>query len=566
MENYFKIKAINIINWLKDNQITENSIFDEKINKYFSENQIKNMIGGIFDPVSKKVLGDHYSTSFYFLAYILLNQTNSTLSISDASLNQAYDFVKKYTFRFPYGDWQMHRDFNNLALSIAGYVLEKENSFNNKINIRHLFPQRNNTGNWVGMKSVTFTINKKKYKFSVYNKVLSKYYTRKFLKYLDNEGCFHDVINDSYPIQYHAYSTVLLYLLYHFSENEEYKRLFIKSTDYLLSFMSFQGDFNYVGRGHKQIFGYASFYFVMNAAFHITKNLKYLKYLSHNINYLKKMNFSSYHLSLLQNGLPDLRENGWFDYHHTSVYNSFFAAIVLFSDYLFDDNLTNTKLEKINYYELYKPKISFLQTSIVLRNEFWMLQFGRAGEKYISDISFTPNLISNNKEELFSSPIGPTSERYGKQFKYQNEAKRNLFSPLIGESKLTWPYNTRMYYKLNGNKLIIESKNDLFYVKREVLLEGNELTFIDEIKIFSQRINVIPFNLSLNKDNIIQIKKNYIKTNSCVIRIKGIENFKHISDFGHFASGNMDLFYSKSMDKKQFKIISKFEMLINNED
>ena len=542
--NYYNDCANNIIKWLSENQITSNNLDRNDFNEVYKKDQIIKLKGGIFDPVSAKVLGDHYSTSFYMISLLLLDNGEVSIPNKDDSFLNALHFVKKYQYKFPFGDWQPHRDFNNFALSIGLIVSKNTEKKLLKKKTKLVIPQANDTGNWIAMKAVTFTVLSNVHRYNFIYSLMAKHYRKRIVNYIDGDGCIHDIINDSYPIQYHTYSTALLYLLFHLTQEEKYRKHFLKALDYLENFISYQGDFNYAGRGQKQIFGYAAFYFVMNAAFYLTNDFKYLNYLMLNSNYLKSMNSEKNRLSLLQNGLEDKRDSGWFDYHHTSVYNSFFATIIKLTNFLFGDNLKKIDQSKLDTEKQFSPKTVINNTMILMRNEFWCVQFGYAGSNYVSDIGFTPNLISNIQEEIFSCPTGPTYEKYGKLFKYSKESPYNIFSPILKYREKAWPYFSKIKYRGEQFKIIIESCHNDFEIKRTVELAGKNLIFKDELIRINNDISGIAFNFSIRSNVVLSFIENVIKTKSGDIKIIGVNNLLRKEKYGKFASGEMDLFYS----------------------
>ena len=92
----------------------------------------------------------------------------------------------------------------------------------------------------------------------------------------DQDGFFWDDTNHN-SLQYHAYVLSLLAQYYPLDPQQRVKEAFLKGVNFLLPFIDQSGDFNYFGRGQRQVFGYTSFYHALLSAYHLTGNTYYQK-------------------------------------------------------------------------------------------------------------------------------------------------------------------------------------------------------------------------------------------------------------------------------------------------
>jgi hypothetical protein len=85
------------------------------------------------------------------------------------------------------------------------------------------------------------------------------------LKMQSAEGFFADTPS-SYSMQYHAYALSLLAMFYSRSENQRVRAAFLRGVRFVADFIDPEGDFNYFGRGQRQLFGYASLILALSDA------------------------------------------------------------------------------------------------------------------------------------------------------------------------------------------------------------------------------------------------------------------------------------------------------------
>ncbi len=91
----------------------------------------------------------------------------------------------------------------------------------------------------------------------------------------DKDGLFSDDAHH-HSFQYHAYVLALLYQYYLIAPSEDIRDRFLRGVDYLLPFIDLDGDFNYIGRGQRQVFGYASYIYALRGAAALTGNSFYV--------------------------------------------------------------------------------------------------------------------------------------------------------------------------------------------------------------------------------------------------------------------------------------------------
>ena len=540
--NNYKKAAVRISKYLSDLQVNDKNKSKFDFSKYDDKLNYKLILGGIFDPESKLVLGEHYSTSHFMIIKLLefiKNESEGTYS----EFQKAFKFTLTNIYKYKYATWGTHRDFNNFALAIS---LEISKSHSNKLyrdiktKMKFLVPQSNRAGNWIYMKALTYSIMSKHYSNPFYW-YFERLYKSKLNKYIDEDYCVHDIINESFPIQYHVYSMSILYLMYHITKDSSYLDKFIYSSEFLENHITYQGDFNYIGRGQRQIFGYGSYYFVMNALFNITKDSKYIEYLIKQSEFIESRNTKSSHLDLCLNKNEDNDRAGWYDYHNNTVYNAFFSSWVYYSD--FGDNIEKFKDTEVRI-ACEDLRIYDYQTSKIAKNKNWMIQFGVGGTKYETDLGFSPNIISHRTNEFYSCPMGSTDRKYGKLNPYKKQVKYNTFSPIIHNHE--FPALSRIISEKLPNGFLFSFIDNDIEIQREIVLDSSDLRINDEI-LKKNELKFTVINIPFYKYPI-SIHENVLYYEDFIIEINtNIPDYElKIEYLGVFGGGTVSRIFVKS--------------------
>ena len=188
----------------------------------------------------------------------------------------------------------------------------------------------------------------------------------------DKQGFFWDSPENN-SFQYHAYIVALLYQYYQLRPTERIKKAFLHGVDFLLPFVDQQGDFNYFGRGQKQVFGYVAYVYALHGAAILTNNYFY-RTVARKIE--KYITPPLQHKKIVVNSLPE-QKVGWYAYNNRADYLSF-AACYAFLSMRIDKGGAITVSRDIFSYE--KPVVQYYPTlqAVLVRTSSFFLLLGTA--------------------------------------------------------------------------------------------------------------------------------------------------------------------------------------------
>jgi len=281
-------------------------------------------LGGIFDPFTNKVLGEHYSTSHYWGALNYYKNITGTEK-SNGNIEKSLNFTLRSCNGYLGSEWRDHYDFNVFCLSNTLEVLSESERIQLLRQIKNAKLNNYKVANWMAMRLfISETLHK--YNNSLLHTLRIKLIKQKLIKsYICESGLIEDLPSKSASLQYHVYSSTIFARLFDITGDEQYADIALKGSKYILSLISPNGDFNYNSRGAKQIFGYSAGVFLL--AWTLTKTGKdkdwVLKKLINLIDFIKSFQKKDGHLPLVLNYLDEKEKNGWYDYHHLTVYNAF---------------------------------------------------------------------------------------------------------------------------------------------------------------------------------------------------------------------------------------------------
>ncbi len=253
------------------------SLYDcaESILDYLSTFQGKD--GGLLDPDSGKTIPNSYGNAFYALAC-----AKRYLSSSDAAwknravqaLRVELDWANRYesfsgVYRF---------EFKNYALLQIYSLLRDELSDSDRKRLELYLHGRQNICSYQTNYAMMRALNSKvAYRLfgCATDDVRARFEFGLVSFRQDKDGLFSDD-SHHHSFQYHAYVLALLYQYYLIAPSAAVKERFLRGVDYLLPFIDLDGDFNYIGRGQRQVFGYASYIYALRGAAALTGNLYYV--------------------------------------------------------------------------------------------------------------------------------------------------------------------------------------------------------------------------------------------------------------------------------------------------
>ena len=504
--------------------------------------------GGIYDPLDKRVMGEHYSSSFFALLGTLIIKESCQSDILPRIKNAVAFHITTSTDEYKEGNWAYHWDFNNYALiscymKLQGNLTEAEKR-NWLASISSWKENKHKAVNWILMRAYN-TYARYKITGKLWDFVRYKLHLNYALKSQLSDGCIDDERNSSRPIQYHAYSAAMLHKIYTMDKNPKTLKAFSNALDYLISFIDPAGDFNYFGRGQKQIFGYGVTLYVLEAgkALHPERYQELNTLIKRCWAFLIAYRLNDGSFPLVLNPNHGQREYGWYDYHHLTVYNAFLAVWLAEAGSL--AGLKNTKEFKKNEISSKEnEKVTFYKPSgiVLYRSAKYFICFSEGqNSKYLSDCGLCiQHLYINNYGPLIScpgGPGGPNNKLFAEKHSKYDEVVRNFFAPifLINESWLFPSGQKGTIYKEGKRKFLITySYSESIVIERVIHLYSDFINIEDKILfkksvygIEELRIVNIPLIIDDSKvtfdEKGISIKNKtnisiFIETNSTCIR------------------------------------------------
>ncbi len=447
--------------------------------------------GGIYDPIDGRVPGEHYSAShFALLSAILFSETGEPHYLEAAKLAIGFHLRTSPTEYQPMSEWMYHWDFQNYAFVLTYRLLEEHLSDNARKAWRKGLKSwrtnhRNKLTNWAAMRAWAFAERHK----ALGNR-LDEFRVDWNLRYVErarsSDGCFDDNHNLSRPIQYHIFTVAILHRLLMHRPAPKIRRWFEDGINYFLPFIDPDGDFNYLGRGHEQIFGYGAAIYALEAGYKegLGDNLpgsagKLFDYL---------LNFQrGDHFPLVLNNQPDEDKPGWYDYHHLTVYNAFLGAWLALAHTLKNppSTLRAEKREPATW--ISKPT----GTAIYARPSYFAAFYSGLPE-YLSEGTITPHhLWWKDVGFVFSCPGGPTPDRFGKHAK---DNEKNYLAPIArnGAGWIVPSGKSAKTFEAQENRLLMDFDFDTHTITRTVTFEDNSILVEDEI-VFLQNVEFDEF-------------------------------------------------------------------------
>ena len=153
----------------------------------------------------------------------------------------------------------------------------------------------------------------------------------------DNDGFFWDAAGSN-SFQYHCYVLALLFQYYQLTSDSRVKSAFLRGVQCMLPFVDQQGDCLYLGRGQKQVFGYASFIYALYGAASLTDNQYYADVAEKVFNYILPTLRAKEIVVRAEKGI------GWYVYNTSADYLAFAAVYLEMAFELRKKKYANTSL------------------------------------------------------------------------------------------------------------------------------------------------------------------------------------------------------------------------------
>jgi len=470
--------ARGLFGWLADRQVAEPG-YDQ---------------GGIRDPLTGVVAGEHYSTTHFALLGCLLDQAEPDPERSPL-IRSALEFHARTSGgEYARGSWAYHWDFNNYAfaksLVLLGRTIPQAERDSGLDTMRAWKQNRHKTVNWLLMRAYNATL-RQNLCGGMLDALRARHSLFLSLRCQLEDGCIEDVRHTSRPIQYHAFSTALLHQLYLLTKKQRFLDRFLAGLKYLLPFVAPNGDFNYLGRGHEQIFGYGVALYVLEAGLpHAGRDTQRVnKAAEHCLAYLARYKTPQGCFPLVLNHHDNDRRYGWYDYHHLTVYNAFLGVWLAECALLTSEPSPPCAPAKTAPAHF---GVQFLAASGRLACDmpryFLCLSAGEPGSRYYADCGLAfQHFWIRGFGDLIScpgGPGGPDGQGFADFYARKGDAAKNYFAPL-GKRDGVWlsPAGGRGSLERRGNgvyALTYEYPGG-FIVNREVTLADDGVLVRDSV-------------------------------------------------------------------------------------
>lgn len=396
---------------------------------------------GVYDPLEGRVEGDHYATSHYVLMSAALHQVTGEPEYLRAAVDSA-EFCLRGLCGYPRVPWGMHFDFNNYGLALACLLLG--DSLPEEIRtiwLRDLVKARMNAhrvGNWFGQRLVFLALLRGSgVRLPLRSRLLLEVNRLFFRRTFATDGAIEDHRGTSRPIQYQAFSLALATLLDAVAPDGRTARSISPGIDYLLRFIAPDGDFNFFGRGHKQIFAYSPALYVLEAC---APERPELRDAADRIwAFLRPHQREDGSFPLVLTPGPAAPRLGWYDYHRHSAYNAFFGAWLALAQIARQGNL-RPRPGASDPPRAPRQALGGTVNIFIKRTPAYYLCLSRGFGGYSSECALSPHkLYVNALGTLLSCPGGPapTVHGFGQRFTFAKEPV-NIFAPLWRDAEGRW--------------------------------------------------------------------------------------------------------------------------------
>ena len=487
------------------------------------------LTGGVIDPIDGALILDHYATSHFGWSSTLRWLRNDDFESKNRALS-ALEFVGRVAVSPLSKSIGFHWDFKNLAFLEAMSLLRNhdKNLDHPSIELSHKFVQSGSLGiNWFAMRSRFHSL--------LYDEcggicrwIKSVLNLLPVLASCRKDGSIDDFLFTSKPIQYSLYSACLL------SRNSllsAHKRELIvsKALKYLFRYVLPTGQFNYRGRGHEQIFGYATALYLLIFSLRMqnqSPEFNCLNLLDTIATYLVSFQGEDGLFPLVLNKEPSSSKWGYYDYHFQSVYNSFLSAWLELALYEHKpnkaspplpsktQNVCSTKIVAKQNDILFQSKPNPFDSSVQvwhgigsgtvsISSQYYQCLFSSGETRYLADCGISPHAFwVSGLGTIFSCPGGPTPKRYGVLYR-KGDVTSNFFCPITRHEQCTdWispaTGSPGKCFVRTDDTLEMSYKKGTILWLREVKFYDKEIHFQDKLRFSSSFCGEVRmFNLPL---------------------------------------------------------------------
>ena len=227
---------------------------------------------GVGDPDEGRVLEHSYTTDFFaWLCALLYEQGfgDHWLDRAIRSCQAALDCIADWTRHSPHlNRLNFHWEFKNLALLNVEYLigdrLPKPLAGRLRQTLLNWHDLNIDSANWTAMRMLAYEMRYIRFRHAA-DRWRSQLELKLVLTMQTPEGFFPDTPH-SHSMQYHAYVLSLLALYHRLTNDTRVRNALLRGIRFVADFINPAGDFNYYGRGQRQLFGYASMILALREA------------------------------------------------------------------------------------------------------------------------------------------------------------------------------------------------------------------------------------------------------------------------------------------------------------
>ncbi len=292
---------------------------------------------GLKDPDSGRVLEHAYATAFYaWLCAELSGHDAAWHAPACTALTAELDIIDKWHERgrklgeTPYFHWE----FKMLALlhteKLLRGTLPSELSHRLDHRLRHWHDLDIDSANWTAMRMVNYALRR-----HPGDALRSALEWQRLLRMQTPDGFFPDTPTSN-SFQYHAYVLALLALAVRGGVGQGVQGALLRGVRFIAPFINPDGDFNYYGRGQRQLFGYAALVFALGEAAHLTTNPEerdqWQAAAGRVYRYITTYRLPEGMFPIVLNHAPPGERLGWYDYNNTGDYLAFCGVMLALTD------------------------------------------------------------------------------------------------------------------------------------------------------------------------------------------------------------------------------------------
>ena len=435
---------------------------------------------GLVDPLEQRIVPHSYMTEHFAWQCSLLYSFTGENKWFDLALRSIEGSLLIEQGRFPdsiKSGTQYHWEFKNISLAFAFQIIGKELPPDLRTKLREAILNWNNLNidstNWTAMRAVSYRL-----RYSLFGVTRDRWRSNLELGLVltkqTPDGFFPDT-SKSYSFQYHVYTLALLSLLIQEFDIQQVLSRFLAGVDLIADFIDPDGDFNYFGRGQRQIFGYVSLIYALAVASRVATReddrARYAELASRVFHFVSRNQPNGqWKLIVLNDSEKD--RLGWYDYNYSGDYLVFAGVYLLLAAKSLQGESIGTKKKGKFSSRCFKKYYPNLGLGIITTDTCFVVMSGISREpaEPLGLVHLWPN-----GETCFGGP-GPNRTNLNYQRNYIGPLNKNgipILSCIRGTLKRT------------NNGLVVRIPYENLEVKQEIICSASSIVFKQTITAHS---------------------------------------------------------------------------------